>query len=73
MSDVKILPIFNLIQEKGNISTRDMYNTFNMGVGMSIVLKKEDEEEALNILKAYGQEAYRLGVIVKSEEKIILE
>ena len=73
MSDVKILPIFNLIQEKGNISTRDMYNTFNMGVGMSIVLKKEDEEEALNILKAHGQEAYRLGVIVKSEEKIILE
>jgi phosphoribosylformylglycinamidine cyclo-ligase len=73
MSDVKILPIFNLIQEKGNISTRDMYNTFNMGVGMSIVLKKEDEEETLNILKAHGQEAYRLGVIVKSEEKIILE
>ena len=73
MSDVKILPIFNLIQEKGNISTRDMYNTFNMGVGMSIVLKKEDEEEALSILKAHGQEAYRLGVIVKSEEKIILE
>ena len=73
MSDVKILPIFNLIQEKGNISTRDMYNTFNMGVGMGIVLKKEDEEEALNILKAHGQEAYRLGVIVKSEEKIILE
>lgn len=73
MSDVKILPIFNLIQEKGNISTRDMYNTFNMGVGMSIVLEKEDEEEALNILKAHGQEAYRLGVIVKSEEKIILE
>lgn len=73
MADVKILPIFNLIQEKGNISTRDMYNTFNMGVGMSIVLKKEDEEEALNILKAHGQEAYRLGVIVKSEEKIILE
>lgn len=73
MEDVKVLPIFKLIQEKGKISTRDMYNTFNMGVGMSIVVKKEDEEKALKILKDRGQEAYRLGLIVKSEEKIILE
>ena len=73
MADVKVLPIFDFIKEKGNISTRDMYNTFNMGVGMSIVVSKEDASKAVDILKSMGQEAYILGKIVKSEEKVALK
>lgn len=71
-SAVKILPIFRLIAEKGNISERDMFNTFNMGVGMSIVVAKEDKDTALNVLKANGEDAYIIGEIVNSEEKVIL-
>lgn len=67
---VKILPIFKLIQETGNISERDMFNTFNMGVGMSIVVAKEDAEKALESLKGSGEAAYIIGEIVKSETKI---
>ena len=72
-SAVKVLPIFKLIQEKGGITERDMFNTFNMGVGMSVVVSKEDAERALEILKANGENAYIIGEIVESEEKIILE
>ena len=72
-SKVKILPIFKLIQEIGGISERDMFNTFNMGVGMSVVVSKEDAEHALEILKANGEDAYLIGEIVESDEKIILE
>ena len=72
-SAVKILPIFKLLQEKGGITERDMFNTFNMGVGMSVVVAKEDRERALEILKANGEDAYVIGEIVESEEKIILE
>ena len=49
-----------------------MYNTFNMGVGMSIVVSKEDKDTALEILKANGEDAYVIGEIVKSEESVIL-
>ncbi|MCD7888430.1 MAG: phosphoribosylformylglycinamidine cyclo-ligase [Oscillospiraceae bacterium] len=69
-SAVKVPPIFDLIAEKGRISERDMFNTFNMGVGMSIVVSKEDEGEALRILHAEGEEAYVIGKIVKSDRKI---
>ena len=69
---VKVLPIFELIAKTGNISERDMFNTFNMGVGMSIVVAKEDAEKALEILKAQGEDAYVIGEIIKSEEKVIL-
>ncbi len=71
-SAVKILPIFDLIAKTGNISERDMFNTFNMGVGMSIVVPKEDAEKALEILKAQGEDAYIIGEIIKSDEKVIL-
>lgn len=71
-SSVKILPIFNLIAKVGNISERDMFNTFNMGVGMSIVVAKEDAEKALDILNSCGEDAYIIGEIVKSDEKVIL-
>ena len=72
-SKVKILPIFELIQEVGGICERDMFNTFNMGVGMSVVVAKEDAPFALEILKANGEEAYLIGEIIESDEKIILE
>ena len=70
--DVKVLPIFDLIAETGHISRRDMFNTFNMGVGMSIVVRKEDVDQALEILKANGEDAYVLGEIIASEEKVVL-
>ncbi len=70
--DVKVLPIFDLLQKTGGISRHDMYNTFNMGVGMSIVVAKEDADRALEILRANGEEAYVLGEIVESAEKVVL-
>ncbi len=72
-ADVKVLPIFKLIMETGNIPERDMYNTFNMGVGMSVVVAKENAEKAVEILNANGENAYILGEIVKSDEGVILE
>ena len=69
---VQILPIFKLIAKVGNITERDMFNTFNMGVGMSIVVSKEDVDTALEILKNNGEEPYVIGEIIKSEEKIII-
>ncbi len=71
-SAVRILPIFDLIAKTGNISERDMFNTFNMGVGMSIVVPKDEVEEALAILRENGEDAYVIGEIVKSDEKVIL-
>ncbi len=70
-SDVKVLPIFKLIEKTGNISEHDMFNTFNMGVGMSIVVAKEDVEKAIAVLKAHGEEAYVLGEIVKGDGVIL--
>ena len=69
-SAVKILPIFDLIAKKGGVSERDMFNTFNMGVGMSVVVSKEDADKALSILRQNGEEAYVMGKIVKSDVKI---
>ncbi|MBR1971015.1 MAG: phosphoribosylformylglycinamidine cyclo-ligase [Clostridia bacterium] len=70
--DVRILPIFKLLQKVGNIDERDMFNTFNMGVGMCAVVSKEDAEKAIEILKANGEDAYVIGEIVKSDEGVIL-
>ncbi|MBR2876443.1 MAG: phosphoribosylformylglycinamidine cyclo-ligase, partial [Clostridia bacterium] len=71
-SAVKILPIFKLLQETGKIPERDMFNTFNMGVGMSVVVNKEDADKAIEILKANGEDAYVIGEIIKSDDKIII-
>ena len=71
-SDVKVLPIFNLIAKTGNIPERDMFNTFNMGVGMSVVVAKEDAERAIEILRANGEDAYLLGEIIESEDGVVL-
>ena len=71
-ASLRILPIFDLIAEKGNIPERDMFNTFNMGVGMSIVVAKADAEKAVEILKANGEDAYIMGEIIESEEKVVI-
>ena len=71
-SKVRVLPIFDLIAEKGGISERDMFNTYNMGVGMSIVVAAEDAEKALKILRDYGEDAYIIGEIEESAEKITI-
>ena len=72
-SAIRVLPIFDLIAKTGNIPERDMFNTYNMGVGMSVVVAKEDAERTLEILHANGEDAYVIGEIVASEEKVILE
>ena len=71
-SAVKVLPIFDLIQKTGNIPERDMYNTYNMGVGMSVVVPKNEADKALEILKANGEDAYIIGEIIKSEDGVVL-
>ena len=72
-SAIKILPIFRLIAETGSIPERDMFNTFNMGVGMSVIVPADQADKALEILTAKGEDAYVIGSIVKNEEKVILE
>ena len=71
-SAVKVLPIFDLLAKTGDISERDMFNTFNMGVGMSIVVAPQDVDKALEILKAHGDDAYVIGEIIKSDDKITI-
>lgn len=71
-SAVKVLPIFDLIAKKGNIPEHDMFNTFNMGVGMSVIVAAEDADKALQILRAAGEDAYVIGNIIKSDEKVVI-
>ena len=69
---VKVLPIFDLIQRLGNIPERDMFNTFNMGVGMSLTVSRGSADKALAALKEQCVDAYVIGEIVRGEEKIEL-
>ena len=69
---LQIPPIFNMIAKKGNIPERDMFNTFNMGVGMSVIVAKEDVEKALEVLQANGEKAYVMGEVVASEEGVMI-
>ena len=71
-SAIRVLPIFDLIAQTGNIPERDMFNTYNMGVGMSIVVPAAEVETTLEILTAHGETAYVIGEIVENEEKVIL-
>lgn len=70
--DIKVLPIFDLIAKKGNIPEHDMFNTFNMGVGMTVIVSKEDADKAVEILRSSGEDAYILGEIIKSDEGVII-
>ena len=69
---IRILPIFDLIREKGHISEHDMFNTFNMGVGMSIVVAEKDKEKALEILRENGENACEIGRIARMDESITI-
>ena len=71
-SAVRILPVFELIAKRGNISERDMFNTFNMGVGMSIVVSGDDADKALSVLHESGEDAYIIGEIIKSDDRIVI-
>ena len=70
--DVRILPIFDDIAERGEISEHDMFNTFNMGVGMVCIVSKDNEAKAMKTLDAAGEDAYVLGEIVRSDQGVIL-
>ena len=72
-SAVRVLPIFDLIAKAGNVSERDMFNTYNMGVGMSIVVPAAEADKAIEILKANGEDAYLIGKIVESDEEIVIQ
>ncbi len=69
---VQVLPIFDLIARSGNIPERDMFNTFNMGVGMIVSVDKNDADKAIAAIKEAGEEAYVLGELVESEEGVII-
>jgi len=71
-SAVKVLPIFDLIAREGNVPERDMFNTFNMGVGMSVVVDKADAEKALAVLRENGEDAYVIGEVVTGGEGCII-
>ena len=69
---VRLLPIFDLIAKVGGIGERDMFNTFNMGVGMSIVVAEKDVDNALDVLHVNGEDAYVIGTIAESGTKLTL-
>ena len=65
-----VLPIFKLILEEGNIPQRDMYNTFNMGIGMAVIVSKDDAEKAVQILEEQGEKAYIIGEVIEGQKEI---
>lgn len=69
---VQVLPIFNVIQSVGKIPERDMFNTFNMGVGMTVVVDKNDVDKAIAAIKAAGEDAYVLGELVNGDDGVII-
>ena len=70
--DVQVLPIFDLIAKTGNIPERDMFNTFNMGVGMTVVVDKADADKAIEAIKAAGQDAYVLGELIQADYGVVI-
>ena len=71
-SKVKVLPIFDVIAKVGNIPERDMFNTYNMGVGMCVTVPAAEADKALEILNGMGEDAYVIGSIIKGEEKVTI-
>ncbi|MCR5010255.1 MAG: phosphoribosylformylglycinamidine cyclo-ligase [Clostridia bacterium] len=72
-SAIKIPAIFGLLQKSGNIPERDMFNTYNMGVGMAVIVAAADADKALEVLKANGEDAYVIGRIIKGGDKIVIK
>ena len=69
---IKTPPIFSMLQRMGNIPEHDMFNTYNMGVGMTVIVAKEDADKALAALQSQGCAAYVIGEIVESDERVTL-
>ena len=69
--DIPVLPIFKLMQRVGNISEHDMYNTFNMGVGMVVAVSKDEADKALEVLKANGEDAVVLGEVIEGSKGVV--
>ena len=72
-SSVQVLPVFDLIAQTGKIPERDMFNTFNMGVGMIACVDKNDADKAIEVLTAAGESAYVIGELVNGDEGVIIE
>ena len=70
--NVQVLPIFDLIAKTGNIPERDMFNTFNMGVGMTVVVDKADADKAIEAIKAAGEDAYVLGELIEADYGVVI-
>ncbi len=70
---VPVLPIFKLIQRIGGISEHDMFNTFNMGVGMVAAVAKENAQKAVDVLKANGEDAVILGEVIEGNDGVVIE
>lgn len=70
---VPVLPIFKLMQRVGNIPEHDMFNTFNMGIGMIAAVAKEDAQKAIDVLKANGEDAVILGEVINGEDGVVIE
>ena len=70
--DVQVLPIFDLIAKTGNIPERDMFNTFNMGVGMTVVVDKADAGKAIEAIRAAGEDAYVLGELIQADYGVVI-
>lgn len=68
-----VLPIFGLMQRDGGISDRDMYTTFNMGIGMVLVVPADEAEQALEIARAQGEQAYRIGTVTAGSKVVTFE
>lgn len=68
----EVPPIFKLIAERGNIPERDMYNTFNMGIGMAVIVPESEAEKSLEILKQEGEEAYLIGEVIEGNREVII-
>ena len=71
-SSLRTPPIFDLIARTGNIPERDMFNTFNMGVGMSVIVSSQDAERAVEVLRGAGEDAYIMGEIINGEAGVLL-
>ena len=71
-SAIRVPPIFDLIAKTGKIDERDMFNTFNMGVGMSVVTSRDDADKALEILRANGEDAYIIGEVSACGKGVVI-
>ncbi len=67
-----VLPVFSLIQKAGNITEHDMYNTFNMGIGMVLACESVQEHEIIACLRDTGYQAYQIGSIIEGQEGVVL-